>query len=44
MVTSLLAVEMRRRGYETAVLDADITGRVYTEGFRFKTRECQCVK
>ena len=26
LVTSLLAVNMRRRGYETAVLDADITG------------------
>ena len=26
MVTSLLAVTMRRRGYKTAVLDADITG------------------
>ncbi|MBQ1501539.1 MAG: Mrp/NBP35 family ATP-binding protein [Firmicutes bacterium] len=26
MVTSMLAVEMNRRGYKTAVLDADITG------------------
>ncbi len=26
LVTSLLAVNMRRKGYETAVLDADITG------------------
>ncbi len=26
LVTSLLAVEMQRRGYKTAVLDADITG------------------
>ena len=25
-VTSMLAVEMNRRGYKTAVLDADITG------------------
>ncbi|MBQ6893508.1 MAG: P-loop NTPase, partial [Clostridia bacterium] len=26
LVTSLLAVEMSRRGYKTAILDADITG------------------
>ena len=26
LVTSLLAVEMNRRGYQTAILDADITG------------------
>ena len=26
LVTSMLAVAMRRRGYETAILDADITG------------------
>ena len=26
LVTSLLAVSARRRGYETAILDADITG------------------
>ena len=26
LVTSLLAVTMRRRGYKTAILDADITG------------------
>ena len=26
MITSLLAVEMQRRGYQTAILDADITG------------------
>ena len=26
LVTSLLASEMQRRGYQTAVLDADITG------------------
>ncbi|MBQ3824024.1 MAG: P-loop NTPase, partial [Clostridia bacterium] len=26
MVSSLLAVTMRRRGFETAVLDADVTG------------------
>ncbi len=26
LVTSLLAVEMQRRGYRTAILDADVTG------------------
>ncbi|MBQ2798499.1 MAG: P-loop NTPase, partial [Ruminiclostridium sp.] len=26
MVTSLMAVSMKRRGYNTAILDADITG------------------
>ena len=26
LVTAMLAVMMRRRGYETAILDADITG------------------
>lgn len=36
MVTSLLAVEMRRRGYETAVLDADITGPSIPKAFGLK--------
>ena len=35
MVTSL-AVEMRRRGYETAVLDADITGPSIPKAFGLK--------
>ena len=33
MVTSMLAVEMQRRGYKTAILDADITGPSIPKGF-----------
>lgn len=33
VVTSLLAVAMRRRGYETAILDADITGPSIPQAF-----------
>lgn len=36
MVTSLLAVEMNRRGYKTAILDADITGPSIPKAFGLK--------
>ena len=37
LVTSLLAVTMRRRGYNTAILDADITGPSIPKAFGLKT-------
>ena len=36
MVTSMLAVEMQRRGYQTAILDADITGPSIPKSFGLK--------
>ncbi len=36
LVTSMLAVEMRRRGYKTAILDADITGPSIPKSFGLK--------
>ena len=36
MITSLLATEMRRREYETAILDADITGPSIPKAFGIK--------
>ncbi len=36
LVTSLLAVTMRRRGYKTAILDADITGPSIPKAFGLK--------
>ena len=36
MVTSLLAVTMQRRGYKTAILDADITGPSIPKAFGLK--------
>lgn len=38
LVTSMLAVEMQRRGYKTAVLDADITGPSIPQAFGLHTR------
>jgi Mrp family chromosome partitioning ATPase len=38
MVTSLLAVTMNRRGYQTAILDADITGPSIPKAFGIKGR------
>ena len=37
LVTSLLAVTMQRRGYQTAILDADITGPSIPKAFGLKT-------
>ncbi len=37
LVTSTLAVTMRRRGYKTAILDADITGPSIPKAFGLKT-------
>lgn len=37
-VTSMLAVQMRRRGYETAVLDADVTGPSIPKMFGLKQK------
>ena len=37
LVTSMLAVTMRRRGYNTAILDADITGPSIPKAFGLKT-------
>ena len=37
LVTSLLAVTMRRRGYNTAILDADITGPSIPKAFGLKS-------
>ncbi len=37
LVTSMLAVAMRRRGYKTAILDADITGPSIPKSFGLKT-------
>lgn len=38
LVTSLLAVEMNRRGYKTAILDADITGPSIPKAFGIKEK------
>lgn len=38
LVTSLLAVSMNRKGYETAILDADITGPSIPKAFGIKTK------
>ena len=38
MVTSLLAVAMQRRGYQTAILDADITGPSIPKVFGLETK------
>lgn len=38
LVTSLLAVEMARKGYKTAILDADITGPSIPRAFGIHTR------
>ena len=37
LVTSMLAVTIRRRGYKTAILDADITGPSIPKAFGLKT-------
>ncbi|HAQ55865.1 MAG TPA: ATP-binding protein [Acholeplasmatales bacterium] len=42
MVTSLLAVATRRRGYQTAILDADLTGPSIPKVFGLKERATQC--
>ena len=41
-VTSLLAVEMNRRGYHTAILDADITGPSIPQAFHIHSRPEGC--
>ena len=41
LVTSILAVTMKRRGYKTAVLDADITGPSIPKAFGLKCGEIQ---
>lgn len=38
LVTSLLSVEMRRRGFETAILDADVTGPSIPRAFGIRER------
>ena len=38
LVTSLLAVESRRRGFETAILDADVTGPSIPRSFGVRTK------
>ena len=38
LVTSMLAVEMAKKGYKTAILDADITGPSIPRAFGIKTR------
>lgn len=38
LVTSILAVEMNRRGYRTAILDADITGPSIPTGFGLREK------
>lgn len=38
LVTSLLAVEMNRRGYQTAILDADVTGPSIPKTFGLTTK------
>ena len=37
LITSLLAVSMKRRGFSTAILDADITGPSIPKAFGLKT-------
>ena len=41
LVTSLLAVEMSRRGYKTAIMDADITGPSVPKSFGITDRAMQ---
>ena len=41
MVTSMLAVTMERRGYKTAILDADITGPSIPRAFNIHEMCCQ---
>ena len=41
LVTSMLAVTMKRRGYSTAILDADITGPSIPKSFGLKCGEIQ---
>ncbi|MBQ2876629.1 MAG: Mrp/NBP35 family ATP-binding protein [Clostridia bacterium] len=41
LITSMLAVTMRRRGYKTAILDADITGPSIPKAFGLR---CGCVE
>ena len=41
LVTSMLAVTMQRRGYKTAILDADITGPSIPKAFGLKTGSVQ---
>lgn len=41
LVTSMLAVTMKRRGYSTAILDADITGPSIPKAFGLKCGEVQ---
>ncbi len=38
LVTSMLAVEMNRRGYNSAILDADVTGPSIPKGFGIKDK------
>ena len=38
LVTSMLAVEMQRRGFQTAILDADLTGPSIPQAFGLHTR------
>ena len=42
LVTSLLAVNMRRKEYQTAILDADITGPSIPKGFGLNKRADSC--
>ena len=42
LVTSLLAVEMNRRGHSTAIMDADITGPSIPRAFGIKERATGC--
>ena len=41
LVTSMMAVTMNRRGYKTAILDADITGPSIPKAFGLK---CGCIE
>ena len=38
MITSLLAVEMKRRGFNSAIIDADITGPSIPKAFGIKEK------
>jgi Mrp family chromosome partitioning ATPase/predicted Fe-Mo cluster-binding NifX family protein len=38
LITSMLAVEMNRRGYQTAILDADVTGPSIPKAFGIKDK------
>ena len=44
MVTSMMAVAMQRRGYRTAILDADVTGPSIPKAFRVleKAQQSEC--